>query len=176
MRFNLPQTKINRSPGFQVAFFASAHPPWVGVGAARGQTLEGQLSSRGQGQGPGCLCRPRGPAESHGARTNRPRVPSPEALCKDPWLLGPKGRRRETTRTFTKKILSFLPSALDSESPLNVRGAGSPVAVGPAQAGGGQRPEGQLHLPGQGWGQIPPSLLPAWAPVSLPPGWPFRSD
>lgn len=83
---------------------------------------------------------------------------------------------RETTLTFTEKILSFLPSALDSESPLNVRGAGSPVAVGPAQAGGGQRPEGQLHLPGQGWGQTPPSLLPAWAPVSLPPGEPFRSD
>lgn len=73
-RFNLPQTKINPSPGFQAAFFASAHPPWVGVGAARGQTLEGQLSARGQGQGPGCLCRPLGPAESHGARTNRPRV------------------------------------------------------------------------------------------------------
>ena len=48
--------------------------PWVGAGAARGQTLEGQLSTRGQGQGPGRLCRPRGPAEFHGARTNRARA------------------------------------------------------------------------------------------------------
>lgn len=46
------------------------------------------------------------------------------------------------------------------------------MAVGPAQAGGGWRAEGQLPLPGQGQGQTPPSLLLAWPPSPSPQGSP----
>ena len=116
--------------------------------------------------GRGHLLPPRGPAGR------------PALFC---WTLSPARAHtdwfytkiRETTLTFTEKILSFLPSALDSESPLNVGGWFS-CGCGPS-AGWGWVEDGRAAAsawPGAGQGQTPPSLLPAWPPSPRPRGSP----